>query len=154
MGYRLSKLSLNTNNKVGDTDNVYTSRRGVSTFVAALLLMVLAVTAGTLIGANFIGYLGGLPNVDGQGTLFVDSASVTTGSGGKLTMYIRNAGKTVEQPSQVYIDDKQLTVSCPPINPGSVGVVNVSFNGFVSGMSYSIQLFCSDNTKLSFDIRA
>ena len=50
-------------------------RKGISTFIATLLLMVLAVAAGVVIYAYTMGYLGGFTTPQTMGALSLDTAT-------------------------------------------------------------------------------
>lgn len=78
------------------------NRRGISTFIATLLLMVLAVAAGVVIYAYTMGYLGGFGSPTQMGAISIDSGSFDA-STGTLEVYIRNIGKTSVLPQDAYL---------------------------------------------------
>lgn len=94
------------------------NNKGISTFIATLLLMVLAVSAGVVIYAYTMGYLGGFGGTEQLGSMSVDESSATAGyydsatstyHPGNITVYVRNIGKTTidltnGEGAQVYID--------------------------------------------------
>jgi len=51
------------------------NRKGISTFVAVLLLILLAVAAGVVIYAYTMGYFANLPGTSTPGTISLDSAT-------------------------------------------------------------------------------
>ena len=84
--------------------------RGISTFIATLLLMVLAVAAGAIIYAYTMGYLGGLGTTKTPGTLSLDSAIAYDGTNkDNITAYVRNIGKGTVILEVAYVDGVQFT---------------------------------------------
>jgi len=78
----------------------FDDHRGISTFIAVLLLMVLAVSAGVVIYAYTMGYLGGLGSPQTTGTLSLDTASGTTSA---ITAWVRNIGSKSVTMSKAYV---------------------------------------------------
>lgn len=68
-------------------------RRGISTFIAVLLLIVIAVAAGVVIYAYIMGYLGNF-NVKPNGGAALQIDSVAQFDGG-LHLYVKNTGNEV-----------------------------------------------------------
>jgi hypothetical protein len=131
---------------------LFEERRGISTFIATLLLMVLAVSAGVVIYAYTMGYLGGFGGADMLGAMSLDEASIT---GTAVTAHVRNIGKTSIEITSAYIDGTPATsVSSNPatIGEGAVGTVTIG-GTFATGTTYQIKLIAKDNTQLSFTIK-
>ena len=134
------------------------NRKGISTFIATLLLMVLAVAAGIVIYAYTMGYLGGFGGTNTLGALSLDSASAGAGTGTCIA-YIRNIGKTDVTVTTSYVNNQQTTLSAnTPIVQNAVVAVTINegtgASAFVQGQTYTIKLICSDNTQISFDVKA
>jgi hypothetical protein len=139
------------------------NRKGISTFIATLLLMVLAVAAGVVIYAYTMGYLGGFGSPTQMGAISVDSGSFTA-STGTLTAYVRNIGKTSILPQDAYIMSETTTVkgtaaagnSATPMPEGAVpGTYGFTFAGtYTAGQTYSFKIVCKDNTQISFILKA
>ena len=89
---------------------------GISTFIATLLLMVLAVSAGVVIYAYTMGYLGNFNLMGGNPTLQVQS---TAEVGGILHIYAKNIGSgTVKlDPNALYLNNKPIDPSSFTTNP-------------------------------------
>ena len=104
---------------------MFENREGISTFIATLLLMVLAVSAGVVIYAYTMGYMGGFGGTDTLGAMSLDQGVMTNtdlgsdsevgGEGGAtddpgiLTAYIRNIGKTtivLDGSATIYVGGK------------------------------------------------
>ena len=158
------------------------NRIGVSTFIAALILMFLAVTAGVVIYAYSMGYLGGLTSIiPSPVSLSLDASSLSsTGelSEVTLTAYIRNIGakkfvmdsvyvngvKIIHQksgtpgwffePESGLIQDQtgKLTISQNPIIDNSDSQ-SVAVT-FKDNITYEIQVIGVDNSRLSFKVRS
>jgi hypothetical protein len=150
-------------------------RKGISTFIATLLLMVLAVAAGVVIYAYTMGYLGGLGSPQTMGDISVDTWSLTgTNNQYALTAYVRNIGKTTFQLDQVYVNGVQIKVaSASPVVVGwvftypsgsslaenVVGTLSIPYgtspNGyaFAGSITYDIKLIGVDNTQISFQVK-
>ena len=82
--------------------------KGVSTFIAVLLLMVLAVAAGVVIYAYTMGFLGELPSSTQTGTLQVQAAGE---SDGILHIYVKNigGGDVKLDPGAIYLNGVPLS---------------------------------------------
>lgn len=134
-------------------------RRGISTFIATLLLMVLAVAAGIVIYAYVMGYLGGFGGTSNLGALSLDSVSSSTT---QITAFVRNIGKTSVTVSTAYVNGVQVTSA--NLVAGGGGSLTISQNGvqeidikgqtLTAGSTYTVKLLCQDNTQISFDVKA
>jgi FlaG/FlaF family flagellin (archaellin) len=136
--------------------------RGISTFVAVLLLMVLAVSAGAVIYAYTMGYLGGLGGTTTPGTLSLDSATgnATTDD---IIAYVRNIGKGSLEIDDVYVDGTKIpdaNVSFDPsatIAEGEVVKITIDCTNTVdlkSGKTYEVKIVATDGTHLTFSVKA
>ena len=152
---------------------MFGERKGISTFIATLLLMVLAVSAGVVIYAYTMGYMGGFGGTDTLGAMSLDEASMiadvytgtppahTITTAGALTAYVRNIGKTTITISIAYVDGIQYTLLSPVgIAEDSVALVTILSSDAVATTkplwtpgSYAIKLLADDNTQLSFSIK-
>jgi len=144
--------------------------RGISTFIATLLLMVLAVAAGAIIYAYTMGYLGGLGSTKTPGTLSLDSAKATAGTPGQIKAYVRNIGKGTVTIEVAYVDGKQFKdldrdnnkdsdgdgkkdIDVVTIGEGNVGEVIISTDR-TSSKTYEVKLVATDGTNLVFTVKA
>ena len=131
-------------------------RRGVSTFIAVLLMMVLAVSAGVVIYAYTMGYLGGLGSTQIPGALSLDSATCSTTV---MKAYIRNIGKSSISIDAVYEDGAKSTGTLvqtdDPLPEGEVTKVTITYDSahFTVGKTYEIKLVAIDNTQLTFTVK-
>jgi len=123
--------------------------KGISTFIATLLLMVLAVSAGVVIYAYVMGYLGGFGGTETLGSMSLDTASIT---GGTVTAYLRNTGKVELTVNAVYVDGVSVTPSTTTMAEGGVGILTFPLTA-VAGKTYTIKVVCTDNTQLSFTVK-
>ena len=135
---------------------MFGKRKGISTFIATLLLMVLAVSAGVVIYAYTMGYMGGFGGTDTLGAISLDEASMTST---QITAYIRNIGKTDVKIVTSYVDGTLCTtppagVPSTTISEGSVSTITITANAAgTPGKTYQVKLVCEDNTQLSFNVK-
>ena len=138
--------------------NKLKEQRGISTFIAVLLLMVLAVSAGVVLYAYTMGYLGNLGGTQTPGAMSVDTATLDATSD-TMMAYIRNMGTSSIAIDNVYVAGVQIpsgniTVSPDPIVEGSVSSVTVTLSPKTAGRTYEIKLIAKDNTMLVFNVKA
>ncbi|MFW6117282.1 MAG: hypothetical protein ACOC6G_01695 [Thermoproteota archaeon] len=147
------------------------SSKGISTFIATLLLMVLAVSAGVVIYAYTMGYLGGFGGTEQLGAMSIDDSSATDATGDDtVTAYVRNIGKTTidlrkSEGAQVYIDGTAVTTNWTDTSTDSlvIGEGDVSelviepesaTIDIVAGSTYEVKIIAADNTQVSFSVKA
>ena len=130
-----------------------TKNKGVSTFIAVLLLMALAVAAGVVIYSYTMGYLGGMGGSSLPGTLSLDTATCSE-SNGTMTAWVRNIGKGSVSFDRAYVDGVNATfiVTPNPVLPEMVANVTVTYS-FTSPTTYEIKLVGKDNTQLTFNVK-
>ncbi len=132
--------------------------RGVSTFIAVLLLVALAVTAGILIYAYTMGYLGNFGGAEPKGSMTLDSAIIEENI--ELTAYIRNNGKSSLNFDSVYINgikrDFLIQINDVPtkgpFNEGQVAVLYY-FGEFIIGQTYEIKVITKEGVQLIFSLK-
>jgi hypothetical protein len=137
-----------------------TKKRGISTFIATLLLMVLAVSAGVVIYAYTMGYLGGYGGTDTLGGMSLDQGSMTA-SAQTAVVYIRNIGSTdidlsAASEARAYVDGEIATISVGAvIAEGTVLPITIAptTQVFTAGKTYQIKLIAVDNTQVSFNLK-
>jgi hypothetical protein len=132
-------------------------KRGVSTFIAVLLLMALAVAAGVVIYSYTMGYLGGLGGASLPGAMSLDTARCDAATK-NMTAYIRNIGKGSISIDKAYVDgvlvpDGNVTQSPDPVLEESVGRISVIYGGFMAPQTYEIKIVAKDNTQLTFNVK-
>jgi hypothetical protein len=128
---------------------MFGKRKGISTFIATLLLMVLAVSAGVVIYAYTMGYMGGFGGTDTLGAVALDEASMGTS---EISAYVRNIGKTGLIVSMAYVDGEQIDIDDVPIGEGLVEHILIP-GSWTVGHTYEVKLICIDNTQLSFSVK-
>ena len=131
-------------------------KRGVSTFIAVLLLMALAVAAGVVIYSYTMGYLGGLGGTQLPGALSLDTATCNTTH---MVAYIRNIGKGSFSVDSAYVDGVMVpagnvTQSPDPLDEEAVASVIIYYPAFTAPQSYEIKIVGKDNTQLTFNVKA
>ena len=86
-------------------------RKGISTFIATLLMMVLAISAGVMIYAYTMGYLGGVTVQPQMQSMQVQSIAEQND---EVWVYLKNTGQGVINLSDaakgvhIYVNDKLL----------------------------------------------
>ncbi len=137
-------------------------RKGVSTYISVLLLIVVVIAGGILIYGYTMGWFGRLGGEGEMGILSVDEASAT---GTLVTCYVRNVGGSSVTLDAVYVDgaviadanvdvDAVAMTTPTPITQGSVAVVEITTGALTAGTTYEIKLVGVDNTQLVFSIKA
>jgi type III secretory pathway component EscS len=125
------------------------NRKGISTFIATLLLMVLAVSAGVVIYAYTMGYLGGFGGPQTMGAISLDTYNIGATS---IEVYVRNIGKTTFELQSVYIDGVSFTTFTPlTIDENQVGDTTITYT--FNTLSHTIKLIGVDNTQISFNAK-
>ena len=132
-------------------------RRGVSTFIAVLLLMALAVAAGVVIYSYTMGYLGGMGGTSTMGTISLDTVSANSTST-TIVAYIRNIGQSTINFDKAYVDGVQIqdvnfTASPDPLPVEQVSTITIGVN-MNSGTTYTVKVIGTDNTQLTFSVKA
>jgi hypothetical protein len=159
----------NTNTYNNDIDFKYgnkmmTKKKGISTFIATLLLMVLAVSAGVVIYAYTMGYLGGYGGTDTLGGMSLDQGKMTAVGppAQAAVVYIRNIGSTdidltAGSEARAYVDGELATISVGSIiAEGIVLPITIVPGGgpaWAAGKTYQVKLIAVDNTQVSFNLK-
>lgn len=138
-------------------DTMKYSSKGVSTFIAVLLLMSLAVAAGVVLYSYTMGYLGGIGGGTTIGTMSLDTATANATSN-TITAYVRNIGRSSIDFDTAYVDGSMISVANFSASPNPLPVEQVSTLsiGVVmsSGSTYEVKLVATDNTQLTFSVKA
>jgi len=129
-------------------------RRGVSSLIATLLLVTLALTTTIVIYQYFMGYITGFRVVYAMGSMALDSASIDS-EAGLLTIYIRNTGRTTLTGFVAYIDGIQTAeplVNPDPLKEGEVGMIQI-FSNLSPLRTYEIKLVTHESTVFVFNLK-
>ena len=140
------------------------NRRGVSTYISVLLLIVVTIAGGVMIYGYTMGWFGRLGGEGEMGTLSVDEADAS-GSTNQITAYVRNLGSSSVTLDAVYVEgaliaDADVTVdtvamtTATPIVEGAVAVVVIDAAALTAGTTYQVKLVGVDNTQLVFSVKA
>jgi flagellin-like protein len=136
------------------------AKRAFSPVIAALILMLLAVSAGVVAYAYVMGWLGGATTTTAgtQGRLQFDSIYADA-TGNTITIYIRNVGGKDLLLSKIYIDGADTANATAIAAPGvsltvqSVGYLSVSHT-MTAGYFYEVKVTCKDGTSVSQSVEA
>ena len=140
------------------------NRRGVSTYISVLLLIVVTIAGGVMIYGYTMGWFGRLGGEGEMGTLSVDEVSAS-GATNLITAYVRNLGSSSVTLDAVYVEgaliaDADVTVdtvamtTATPIVEGAVAVVVIDAAALTAGTTYQVKLVGVDNTQLVFSVKA
>jgi hypothetical protein len=139
-------------------------RKGVSTYISVLLLIVVVIAGGILIYGYTMGWFGRLGGEGEMGILSLDEVSAD-GTAHTITAYVRNLGGSSVTIDTVYVEGSQIpdsntTVSgvvlttATPIAQGDVETVVITAWTVESGTTYEVRLVAIDNTQLVFSVKA
>ena len=128
-------------------------RKGISTFIATLLLMVLAVSAGVVIYAYVMGYLGGFGGPQTMGAISIDTYNIAA-DGSTIEIWVRNIGKTTFTLQNVYIDGAQiLPANFDALTLGETEVGQTTIHWQFDSLTHAIKLIGVDNTQISTNVK-
>ena len=130
-------------------------RKGVSTYISVLLLIVVVIAGGILIYGYTMGWFGRLGGEGEMGTLSVDSVSANA-TGNYITVYVRNVGGSDVTLDVAYVEDVQATsVNQTTISQGGVEeIVIVPSQTLSAGNTYEVKIVAADNTQVAFSVKA
>jgi hypothetical protein len=135
-------------------------RKGVSTYISVLLLIVVVIAGGILIYGYTMGWFGRLGGEGDLGILSIDESSANTTF---IRVYLRNVGSTsvtldaayvegdLVADADVYVDGTALTTPTT-IAEGDVAFVEIT-NAGVAGTTYEVKLVATDNTQVVFSVK-
>jgi hypothetical protein len=135
-------------------------RKGASTFIGALLLIVLVVAPSMIIYAYTLGYMGGLAETPMLGSITAESWALIEDEATPikdyyLTLSIKNIGKTIFEIDKVYVNGFEETRFTPAnftLAEGAVGSLAIK-GGFESSKTYEIMLIGVDGTQLILQVK-
>ena len=132
------------------------SRSGISTMIASILLTLIVVITVVAIHAYTMGYVGGFGIQRLFGAMVLDAVTVDPNTPNMIVM-VRNIGDTRLEISDTYVNGvKALNVTCShyPLEQGKVGFVTITnAEMFFGGVTYSVKIACHDNVQLMFEVK-
>ena len=133
------------------------NRKGVSTYISVLLLIIVVIAGGIMIYGYTMGWFGRLGGQGEMGTLSVDSA-VAYAANDTVVAFLRNVGASSVEFDTVYVGElpaSTIVADSSSIAEGEVTRIRVS-GGFTltAGRTYVIKVVGTDNTQLVFDVKA
>jgi len=145
------------------------SRRGISEIIAALLVICITVSAGTLLAVYASGVMGRLQTTVTQpytkqltleyyNWLDCPSGSTCSGSTQSPTLTIRNDGAATITLADFYMNGMPTTVSgCPSLQVQSTCTITFPIPSgltVTSGIAYLVKFVANDGTLFTFSIIA
>lgn len=134
------------------------AKKAFSAVIASLILMLLAVAAGVVVYAYVMGWIGGTTqNPTRTGQLQFDSIYASSGTPGKIKMYVRNVGGMDLNVSNIYVGGV-ATANNTALTDGTVSVHTVIYLEVNYTMTqnyfYTVAVSCKDGTALSQSVQA
>ena len=126
------------------------NRKGISTFIATLLLMVLAVAAGVVIYAYTMGYLGGFGSPQTMGGISIDTYNIPSDT--SVVVYVRNIGKTTFVLQSAYLDGTPVTFTALTLTETQANPTTLTTPS-IGGTTHTVKLIGVDNTQISFQVK-
>jgi len=134
------------------------TNRGISTIIAALLLIAIAIAAGVLLYVFSIGLIGSLQGSGGQQVKDQLIMEAYKWSGTSLVLNLRNTGSTTINlaTATFYVNATQATgTPLPTLVPSGFAAVTVTTSGtgfgtFTSGAAYVVKIGLSDGGIFSY----
>lgn len=127
-------------------------RKGISSYIAILFLVGLAVAGGVLLYSSMIGSLSNINVNEMPQTLSLDTVKIVNTT--TCVAYVRNVGSDTVVIDVAYIDDVPATmVDQVSIGPDSLEIVRIR-GSFISGTSYDFKVVGADLTQLVFTAKA
>lgn len=139
-------------------ETTFGRNRAFSAVIASLILMLLAVAAGVVVYAYVMGWIGGATqNPQRTGQMQFDSIYATSGSSGKIKMYVRNVGGIDLNLSKMYINGVE-TANNTSFGGYSLAVQTTAYlecnYTMTKSYFYEVDVICSDGTSLSQSVQA
>ena len=129
-------------------------RKGVSTYISVLLLIVVVIAGGILIYGYTMGWFGRLGGEGEMGMVSLDSAYADSTSN-NILCYIRNVGGSSITLDQAYVNNVRVGLNDTlSISENMVGAVNVTGASLAAGTTYEVKIVASDNTQITFSVKA
>ena len=133
------------------------NRKGVSTYISVLLLIVVVVSGGMMLYGYTMGWFGRLGGQGEMGTITLDSA-LAYSSNDTVIAFVRNVGASSVEFDEVYVADlpaSSVVADTSPLAEGQVTRVRIS-GGFTltAGRTYEVLIVGIDNTQLVFNVKA
>ena len=132
------------------------TNRGISTIIAALLLIAIAIAAGVLLYVFSIGLIGSLQGSGGQQVKDqVIMEAYSWGVGTTLTLNMRNTGSTTVNlgTADYYVNATLTTEGGTTVAPGGTDLVTLTTaSGFTSGAAYVLKIGLSDGGIFSYSV--
>ena len=134
-----------------------TNRKGVSTYISVLLLIVVVIAGGMMIYGYTMGWFGRLGGEGEMGMLTIDSA-IAYSANNTVIAFVRNVGASAVEFDAVYVGVVPATTIVPDSNPvaeGAVTRVKISSGlTLTGGRTYEVKIVGTDNTQLVFNVKA
>ena len=130
------------------------NRKGVSTYISVLLLIVVVIAGGILIYGYTMGWFGRLGGEGEMGMVSLDSAYADS-TNNNILCYVRNVGGSAVTLSDAYVNNVRVGLAGNlTIAQNLVEAVNVTGASLVAGTTYEVKIVATDNTQITFSVKA
>ena len=125
------------------------AKKGISTIIAVLLMIVISVAAAVITYIWVMGYLGGtmtkIAQSSDQEKIFIDTVGKISDT--QIQVVVRNVGDLTVTLSQVYVNNIVASSPSDTIDPGDTATLTVSIPADVGtawdpGTQYTIKAVC------------
>jgi hypothetical protein len=129
-------------------------RKGVSTYISVLLLIVVVIAGGILIYGDTMGWFGRLGGEGEMGMVSLDSAYADS-TNNNILCYVRNVGGSAVTLGDAYVNNVRVGLAGNlTIAENMVEAVNVTGASLVAGTTYEVKIVATDNTQITFSVKA
>jgi hypothetical protein len=129
-------------------------RKGVSTYISVLLLIVVVIAGGILIYGYTMGWFGRLGGEGEMGMVSLDSAYADS-TNNNILCYVRNVGGSAVTLGDAYVNNVRVGLAGNlTIAENMVEAVNVTGASLVAGTTYEVKIVATDNTQITFSVKA
>jgi hypothetical protein len=130
------------------------NRKGVSTYISVLLLIVVVIAGGILIYGYTMGWFGRLGGEGEMGMVSLDSAYADS-TNNNILCYVRNVGGSAVTLGDAYVNNVRVGLAGNlTIAENMVEAVNVTGASLVAGTTYEVKIVATDNTQITFSVKA
>ncbi len=137
------------------------SNRAFSAIISALILILITVSAGTLVYSYTMGWIGNIePSIPRNGILQVDTITADSSSG-TINLYVRNIGTTTLVLDSIYVEGKAVVnktvppaVWTPTLLPKKIAYLSIIDQNLIAGRVYGVKVACIGGTSTSVTVIA
>lgn len=125
-------------------------KKGISTIIAVLLMIVISVAAAVITYIWITGYLGGtMSGIEQQSDQMQVSIDAVSNSSTTLTVVVRNTGDIIATVDALYVGTTTnnlaaVTITSADVALSSTGSFSGTYSSLTKGTTYIVKVVCSD----------